>query len=366
MADNKRQGTSPIGKTVLVVVCIVLVAVLLALFILSSATDMFAFGKPDELVEATISEGMSSGQIASLLKREGIIDQAMTFRIYAGVIRRASGQFQAGTYVFNKNMGYDEIIIMLRSGNVNMETVTITFYEGEALREIAKKLEDNNVCGASAFIEATETAELSFEFLDMVPEKEYTWRRLEGYLYPDTYDFYVNENVNSVLRKFLLNFSQKVFPEVYNEILDAGLTLDEAITLASIIQEEAGDPEEMKIVSSVFHNRLGSDMYPKLQSDVTIFYVEYNIKPYMQTANQSLYNAYNTYECTGLPAGPICSPGMDAIRAAINPDETDYLFFVTDVNGQYYYAETLAEHDRNVLTASRAGVDHGTGTTHDK
>lgn len=362
-AKNPKRGPAPIGRTVLLVVCIVLVAVLLALFVLFAATDMFGMRRGDEqLIELNIPEGTSSGQIASALQQAGVINQGLTFRLYAGLIRQASSQFQAGTYVFDSKMGYDEIIIMLRSGNVSIDTVTLTFYEGSTLREIARKLEQNGVCSASDFIAATENADFGYEFMNMLPEKQHIFRRLEGYLYPDTYEFYVGENVNSVLRKFLLNFSQKIFPEVYDEILDAGFTLDEALTLASIIQKEAGEAGEMRRVSSVFHNRLGSAEFPRLESDVTIFYVEGNIKPYMQTVNQPLYDAYNTYVRAGLPEGPICSPGMDAIKAALQPEDTVYLFFVTDKAGEYYYATTLREHDRNVAVASRAGVDHGTAT----
>ena len=360
---NNPSGHHPHRPNVLLVVCMVLVAVLLALFVLSAATDMFGLRRGEQqLIELNIPQGMRSGQIASALQKAGVINQGLTFQLYAGLIRQASDQFQAGDYVFDSKMSYDEIIIMLRSGNVSVDTVTLTFYEGSTLREIARKLEQNGVCSAADFISATENADFGYEFLNMLPEDEHIFRRLEGYLYPDTYEFYVGENVNSVLRKFLMNFNQKLFPEVYQEILDAGFTLHEAITLASIIQKEAGHPDEMRRVSSVFHNRLSSVEFPRLESDVTIFYVEGNIKPYMQTVNQPLYDAYNTYVCHGLPTGPICSPGMDAIRAALNPEDTVYLFFVTDKAGKYYYASTLLQHDRNVAVASRAGVDHGTAT----
>lgn len=363
MVDKqKKRGTKPIGVTVLTVLCIVLVAVLLALFILSSVTDLFALGKENKQIEVNITEGMSSGQIANILKKQGVIDQSSTFYLYSSFVRRASNQFQAGNYLFNSNMGYDEIIIMLKSGNINDETVSITFFEGETLREIARKLEENKVCSAKEFIEATETANFDYEFLSLASESDSVFRRMEGYLYPDTYEFYVPENVNSVLNKFLKNFNNRVYEGIYDKILDSGYTLSEAITLASIIQEEAGTVEEMRHVSSVFHNRLNNWSTPRLQSDVTIFYVEDNIKPYMQTVNQPLYDAYNTYECVGLPAGPICSPGMDAILAAIEPDTTEDEYFVTDINGKYYYAKTFEEHEQNCYIAARVGIDHGTDT----
>ena len=141
------------------------------------------------------------------------------------------------------------------------------------------------------------------------------------------------------------------------------MTLDETIILASIIQKEAGNPDEMGLVSSVFHNRI-NDLaagLPMLQSDVTIHYIEEDIKPYQTMGTQEIYDAYNTYVCRGLPAGPICCPGLDAIRAAISPEESSYYFFVTDSNGKYYYSSTLNEHYANVrLAAAAGGVTHGT------
>ena len=125
------------------------------------------------------------------------------------------------------------------------------------------------------------------------------------------------------------------------------MTMDEVLTLASIIQAEAGDPAQMKTVSSVLHNRLNSKSHPKLECDVTIFYLEQEVQPYLTEDKDRLNSFYNTYKCTGLPEGPICNPGMDAINAALNPEQTDYFYFATDKAGKYYYAKTLAEHQKN-------------------
>ena len=119
------------------------------------------------------------------------------------------------------------------------------------------------------------------------------------------------------------------------------------LTLASIIQAEAGDPAQMKAVSSVLHNRLNSKSHPKLECDVTIFYLEQEVQPYLTEDKDRFNSFYNTYKCTGLPEGPICNPGMDAINAALNPEQADYFYFATDKAGKYYYAKTLAEHEKN-------------------
>ncbi|MFV0497975.1 MAG: endolytic transglycosylase MltG [Candidatus Fimivivens sp.] len=361
--ERRRRPRRSNGRTLLISTLLVSgIAGFLAFFVISSATDLLAFGKEDRQIEVTVDEGMSVNQIARLLGDHGVLEQPMTFRIYAA-LRKKDHDFKAGSYVFNANMSYDRIITALRSGDIIKEEVTITFFEGMTLREIAAALEDNQVCTAQDFISYTQTGALSYEFIDMMPEDALRFYRLEGYLFPDTYDFYVGENVQSVAKKFLKNFQNRIMPELYSEMQDAGMTLDEVITLASIIQKEAGIPDEMRMVSSVFHNRIndvGAGL-PRLQSDVTIFYVEEDIKPYQSRKTQDIYDAYNTYVCQGLPVGPICSPGLDAIEAAINPEKSQNYFFVTDVNGKYYYGETLEAHNENVRQAAQAGgAEHGT------
>ncbi len=359
--EGRRRRSN--GMALLLSVLLVLGAAgFLAFFAISSATDLLAFGKENRQIEVTIENGMSVNEIAQLLGRSGVVEQPLTFRLYAALRNKDHG-FQAGSYVFNSNMSYDRIITALRSGDIIKEEVTITFYEGMTLREIAAALENEGVCSAKAFIEYTQTGELTYEFIDMMPESDLRFRRLEGYIFPDTYDFYVGENVQSVAKKFLRNFQSRIMPDIYSKIQDAGMTLDEVITLASVIQKEAGNPEEMRMVSSVFHNRMDDAAagLPMLQSDVTIFYVENDIKPYQTRAIQEMYDAYNTYVRKGLPVGPICSPGLDAVQAAINPEESQNYFFVTDVNGKYYYSKTLDQHYANVRKAAAAGgAKHGT------
>ncbi len=358
----RRRRKAKRGRLLLAVALFLGVSAALAYFGLSSAVDLFAFGKPDQQIELTVEEGMSLNQISGLLGEKEVIEHPLAFSFYAR-LRGSANSFQAGDYILNSNMSYDRIITALRMGDTVKEEVTVTFYEGMTLREIANLLEENKVCDAEAFVTCLQSAEFDYEFLNMLPENELRFYRLEGYLFPDTYDFYVGENVQSVAKKFLRNFSARVMGDVYNEIQDAGMTLDETIILASIIQKEAGNPDEMGLVSSVFHNRI-NDLaagLPMLQSDVTIHYIEEDIKPYQTMGTQEIYDAYNTYVCRGLPAGPICCPGLDAIRAAISPEESSYYFFVTDSNGKYYYSSTLNEHYANVrLAAAAGGVTHGT------
>lgn len=226
--------------------------------------------------------------------------------------------------------------------------VRITFPEGSTVSQIALLLEENGVCSAVDFMAEADNP-LNLEgFAFEIPNSEERAFLLEGYIFPDTYEFYRNESAASAIGRFLKNSEAKLDEEIIARCHELGYTLDEILTLASIIQEEAGDPAEMGKVSSVLHNRLGSSSFPKLQCDVATFYLRDYVKPYVDEIRyEELVELYNTYNCEGLPAGPITNSGIDAVRAALYPEETDYFFFVTDSDGAYYYAETWAEHVEN-------------------
>lgn len=227
-------------------------------------------------------------------------------------------------------------------------TVKVMFPEGSTVSQIALLLEENKVCSASDFMAEADNP-LNLEgFSFEIPNPDERSFLLEGYLFPDTYEFYKNESASSAIKRFLKNTESKLNSEIRAECEKLGFTLDEILTLASIIQEEAGNPDEMGKVSSVLHNRLQSKKYPRLQCDVATFYLRDYVKPYVDEARyEELTELYNTYNCEGLPAGPITNSGIDAVRAALFPEKTDWYYFVTDSDGVYYYAETWSEHLEN-------------------
>lgn len=238
------------------------------------------------------------------------------------------------------------------------ETVRITFPEGSNVIQIAQKLEENRVCSAQDFMNAANNVELlkSYALFENVDLEGRTFAA-EGYLYPDTYDFYVDEGAENAIRRFLNNVQTKYGGEISEKCAELGYTLDEIINLASLIQEEAGIAKEMPLVSSVLHNRLNSSRFPKLQCDASSFYLRDFIKPLIkkglidETQYENFKNSYSTYICEGLSLGPITNPGIDAVNAAISPAETDYYFFCSDPDGNYYYAETFKEHNKNCVQA---------------
>lgn len=239
-------------------------------------------------------------------------------------------------------------------------TVTVTFPEGFTAVQIAKRLEENGVCAAADFIaqlNAPDEIAEGYPFLAEVNNPDERPFLLEGYIFPDTYEFYRGENVQSVLNRFLKNAANKLTDEYALRAEQLGYTIDEVITLASIIQKEAGMKEQMGKVSSVLHNRIESPNYGKLQCDVTINYINDYVtgSEYLHDSAIDYSALYNTYKCSGLPAGAICNPGIDAIQAALYPEKTDYFFFVTDKDDNYYYASTYEEHKENCRACGIAG-----------
>ncbi len=234
-------------------------------------------------------------------------------------------------------------------------TVKLTFPEGYTVSKIAIKLEENGVCSAEEFRNEANNRDYSAEFGFEIDNPDDRAFLLEGYLFPDTYEFYIGENPSSVIKKFLGNTQSKLTDEIKARASQLGYSVDEIITLASVVQRESGGSAEAKRVSSVIHNRLDSPDFPKLQCDATVSYLKESVKPYVD--DEDVYYTYcenyNTYMCKGLPAGAINNPGIDSINAALYPEETGYYYFVTDSEGVYHYSETWEEHSDNV---SRAGL----------
>lgn len=338
--------------TIFWVAAVLAVSVFIASFALSSLNDLVGFKKESMEKEVTIPEGAGLNKIAEILKDEGIIDEPFAFEVYARIKKK---KLAAGTYDLNSNLGYDQIFLAMKPKDTTLETVTITFFEGMTASEIAQKLEENGVCTVSDFMNEVDTAQFEYDFETMMGTDEYIYHKWEGYLFPDTYEFYLDMKPRSVILKFVDNFNNRITEAYYDRMKEMGMSLSETISLASVIQSEAASQEDMYKVSSVFHNRLSpSYWYHYLQSDVTYFYYQKEIEPYVSDdpeLDEAYHTSYDTYFKEGVPVGPICNPGKDAIIAALYPDDTDYYYFVTDVNGTFYYSKTLEEHEINTAKA---------------
>ena len=347
---------------VIVLIALIVFAAVAAFSVMGDVKGSDALG---EEVTVSVEQGSSSANIAQDLKEAGVIKYPTVFRYYLKYTGKASA-LQYGDFTLNQGAGYDEIIETM-SQYVKRDTVRVTFPEGITAQRFAQLMEEAGLCTAEEFLNVANEGDFSqYEFWNEIPEDPNRFMKCEGYLFPDTYDFFADDTVYNYVDKLYAAFDAKVTPEMRQRASELGMSLEEVITLASFVQEEAGNAEDAR-VSAVFHNRLeeGSP-YPRLESNASSYvqnpndnnYVFNWIAPYYggwDNIPANIYSAYNTYELNGLPAGPISNPGIEAIKAALYPDQEylddNYYFFVTDKNGKYYYAKTKGEHDANVSKA---------------
>ena len=304
--------------------------------------------------------------IASRLKEAGVIRFPRLFRWYVGR-QGAAGRLQYGTFEVEKGASYDALIEAL-SAYAAAETTRLTFPEGTTAIAIAQKMEQAGLCTAEEFLDEANGGDFSeFAFWQYVPEDvPGRFMKCEGYLFPDTYEFLNDGTVHDYVATFYARFDEVVTEDVYAALEAEGMTLHELVTLASFVQEEAGNDQDGN-VAQVFRNRLteGSP-YPRLESNVSSYIQSDEDNNYLWNWVAPWYGgwdnippeivaAYDTYSREGLPAGPVSNPGLAAIRAALDPQPSpeaeDAYFFVTDLTGHYYYARTLAEHQANIRAA---------------
>ena len=273
---KKKKGKKWTGF--LVAGIIIIISIGLAFTILTGFNDVFALSKPAISADIEIPSGATTAQISKLLKEEGIIDQPWLFRFVVKMRGEGSG-FQAGVHSFSAKWDYDAIIEelnMVPSENPNV--IKITFPEGSTLDEIVRLLETNGVCDGDQFLRALEENSFDFAYQDMLTEEknDSKYHVMEGYAFPNTYNFFKNEDAESVARKFLQAFDEHMQEaNLYEQIKSSEFSLDEVITLASIVQAEAGSIEDMPKIASVLMNRIhNSDQYPKLECDPTKSYAK--------------------------------------------------------------------------------------------
>ena len=307
-----------------------------------------------------IERGQSLTRIASNLETAGLIRSKSVFKYYCDFAGMGQ-KLQTGQYSLNRGMSMTEIADQLTTGDGNPLVRNITLIPGENIEEFAARLVKNGVLDdKTKFLELcrTGTAFRDYYYVEDVLNGGTASRRkyvLEGYLAPDTYEVYVSASEEDILRK-LLSQTEAVFPAEMQERAEGmGLTMDQTLTLASLIEKEAGAGDFAR-VSAVFHNRLKAGM--KLQSDVTVHYVTGVRKMALEGNDLTADSPYNTYVNSGLPVGPICSPSAAAIHAALYPDETyvaeNYLYFCAKnpESGELYFSRTLAEHEQAVAIYS--------------
>ena len=364
-AARKKGGA---GKILLVVLLLLLLAVGAA--VRFAYNEIHGNGAPGAEVTVSIPQGSGVATIANKLKEAGVIRSAYLFRWYVGEKGMAS-KLQYGDFTLQTGANAYDAIIATLSQYAKAETVRVTIPEGTTAIAIAQKMEAAGLCTAEEFLkEANEGDFSAYTFWQYVPEDKDAPNRFmkcEGYLFPETYEFLKDDTVHNYVATFYAQFDAQFTEEMYAALKKQGMTLPELVTRASFVQEEAGNSQDSN-VAQVFRNRLAEGSpYPRLQSNTSSHiqsdadnnYLWNWVAPYYggwDDIPENILAAYDTYSCTGLPAGPISNPGLAAIKAALEPqpdeEAKDAYFFVTDLKGNYYYAHTLAEHNANCKTAA--------------
>lgn len=365
---NHTRTMGHVFLGVVLSVAAICVGVFLAWKVIVGLMDYTGMAKKSHEADIVIDSTMNVDDIAETLHENGIIEMPWLFKTYINMKDEAEG-FLDGEYTVNSTMSYSNIITLLKTVRQYTNTVTVMIPEGYNAQQIGQLLEENLVCRADDFEKYYRSKLEKYDFEEQITVTENRFYALEGYLFPDTYEFYVIDDLTDkpsmdtsqyakqAAEKMYSNFQNKITKKMYARAKELGMTFDEVVTLASIIQKEGTNEENMANISSVFHNRLENMYeYPHLQSDTTDNYIEDVIRPNIPSSSLALYEnvitAYDTYTCEGLPAGPICSPGLEAINAALYPAETDYYYFLSSSDGVFYYASTVEKHEQNIIDAA--------------
>lgn len=303
-----------------------------------------------------IRTGDMTSDIADNLFELGLIDNTFMFSLLSKV-NGFDGAYQAGTHYLLPDLDYDEIMFLLTQKSVS---VTVTFPEGITYEEMKVKLHEAGLTFLdSEMDECMDSPNLftDYRFVSQIALTEGRDHVLSGYLFPDTYQFDVNASAQTIISTMLNNTESKLYDEYYERAESLGMTMDEIMTLASIIQAESNNMTDMMYISSVFRNRMNSsdESMHYLGSDATVNFIRRlnGLDPdlFLTADDMALDSPYNTYMYQGLPPGPICMPGQDAIQAALYPEpNSNYMYFCADGNGGTLFAVTLAEHENNVAT----------------
>ncbi len=354
-------GLTHVATTLIWLVITVAIGAALGRAIWLGASDVLAFGREDRTVTITITASDNMDTIADKLQKTGLIKYPGLYKLY---IQLTGDVPSPGTYELSTLYDYHALANEMRSNSSTRVTVTVMIPEGYNCAQTFQLLQNKGVCTAAQLEEASMSADLSsYWFLEGLPrDHKYC---LEGYLFPDTYEFYVGDDPARVLQKFLNNFKVKYTDLLSDKLAalnttlasmmrqnglsqdyidDHQMTLKEVIIVASLIEREAATETERFTISSVIYNRLANpEDYPTLDIDATLIYITGRTD--ITAEDKLLDSPYNTYLHKGLPPGAICNPGSACINAALDPEATNYYFYALDPStGSHHFSETEREH----------------------
>lgn len=338
---KRRRGAGQVvGFAMLYSVIVIIVSMILACLIWIAANDVLALNKEERSVTITVSSEDTFDDVVDTLKKEGLIEYKFLFKLFAG-ITGADDRVSMGTYTLNNDMDYRALLANMSVNSSTRAEVQVTIPEGYTVSQIFQLLEEKGVATVEALNEQAADHDYAFSFLQEIDLGDP--KRLEGYLYPDTYTFYTPHSPLYAINKLLVNFDARFTDEMRAEVAASGKTIREILTIASLIEKET-DGTDHKKIASVIYNRLNTngETAGLLQIDATLAYINGGKVP--TEADKDIDSPYNTYMYKGLPPAPICNPGMESIEAAMHPDSTNYFYYALGDDGVHHFNTTYDAH----------------------
>lgn len=333
MAIKVKETGYGLWKTVAIIIALAVVLSAVAFGLVLGDVNSIDI---DNEITLTVEDGSGSATVAKNLKENGIIKHPMVFRIQSKM-GGYDGEYKPGAIIIRNGMSYDDILQALVTAD--RDTVKVVIPEGYEVKQIAEALSEAGLSGADGFMDALDPSLYDYSFLKGLPERT---GKLEGYLFPATYEIPQTYTAQEIVNLMLKAFDEKFTEEYRKKAEEMGMSIDEIVTMASIIERETNADTERAKVAGVFYNRKNSGM--KFQSCATVQYVLGEHKPVLSISDTKTASPYNTYLHAGLPIGPICNPGEECIKAALYPEKTDAYYFCLSKNGDHIFSANYEDH----------------------
>lgn len=340
---RRRNKRSPLSNSMLYIVMVCAVSIVLAAVGWSLANDMLALNKDKVTATIVVDDENDFGSVVDQLKDNDIIKYKGLFRLFSA-LSGGSDKIAQGSYLVDTDMDYRAILNSLGSGSSSRVEVSVTIQEGLTVRQIFELLEKEGVSTVEKLNDMAANHDYAFSFLEDIPLGDPN--RLEGYLFPDTYNFYMGEDPKYVINKMLVNFDSKVDDSMRQKIADKGYTIQELLTVASMIEKETDGSDQTHIASVIYNRLKGTATNGYLQIDATIQYILPERKEKLTAEDQAIDDPYNTYQYAGLPAGPISNPGIASLRSALNPQNTSDYYYALGDDGVHHFFQTYDAQQR--------------------
>lgn len=340
----RRHSTArSMGLALLYVVCVIGVSILLACVVWMAANDVLALNKEEKEVVVTVSAEDSFEDIVTRLKDEGLIEYEFLFKLFAS-FTGGEEKVTMGTYTLDTDMDYRALLSGMSINSATKAEVQVTIPEGYTVQQIFALLEEKGVATVEDLNEVAASHDYAFSFLQDIPLGDPN--RLEGYLYPDTYTFYTPHTPLYAINKMLVNFDSRVTDDMREQVAQGEYDLRQILTIASLIERET-DGDDHEKIASVIYNRLTNTTAGTvgfLQIDATLQYALEEHKDVLSQADKEIDSPYNTYKYKGLPPGPIANPGMESIKAAMEPADTNYFYYALGDDGVHHFFKNYDDH----------------------